>query len=149
MLFCNSVKISSTIFLYVIQQSPQSIKSIINCGETYFYCIVKCFLMIKLKTLSAHPRGAFLISRNELSHVSVTRSFLDIKNSACQRTHFGKNFLRNSCLTTTTLQQFPITKQKSTSRLSVLRHSSLFIYFKFLFGTKHYHSPAVQNKTSP
>ena len=98
---------------------------------------------------SAHPRGAFLISRNELSHVSVTRSFLDIKNSACQRTHFGKNFLRNSCLTTTTLQQFPITKQKSTSRLSVLRHSSLFIYFKFLFGTKHYHSPAVQNKTSP
>ena len=71
------------------------------------------------------------------------------KNSASQRTHFSKNFLRNSCLTTTTLQQFPITKQKSTSRLSVLRHSSLFIYFKFLFGTKHYHSPAVQNKTSP
>ena len=30
---------------------------------------------------SAHPRGAFLISRNELSHVSVTRSFLDIKKS--------------------------------------------------------------------
>ena len=28
---------------------------------------------------SAHPRGAFLISRNELSHVSMTRSFLDIK----------------------------------------------------------------------
>ena len=24
------------------------------------------------------------------------------KNSACQRTHFSKNFLRNSCLTTTT-----------------------------------------------
>ena len=30
---------------------------------------------------SAHPRGAFLISRNELSHVSVTRSFLDIKKA--------------------------------------------------------------------
>ena len=81
MLFCNSVKISSTIFLYVIQQSPQSIKSIINCGATYFYCLVKCFFMLKLTTLSAHPRGAFLISRNELSHVSMTRSFLDIKKS--------------------------------------------------------------------
>ena len=31
------------------------------------------------------------------------------KNSACQRTHFGKNFLRNSCLTITTLLHFPIT----------------------------------------
>ena len=31
------------------------------------------------------------------------------KNSACQRTHFSKNFLPNSRLTTTMLQQFPIT----------------------------------------
>ena len=34
--------------------------------------------------------------------------FLCHKNSACHRTHFGKNFLRNYCLTATTLQQFPI-----------------------------------------
>ena len=27
--------------------------------------------------------------------------------SACQRMHFGKNFLRNSCLIITTLQLFP------------------------------------------
>ena len=36
---------------------------------------------ILLLRASAHPRGAFLISRNELSHVSVTRSFLDMNKN--------------------------------------------------------------------
>ena len=50
-------------------------------------------------------------------------AFQDIKNSACQRTHFGKNFLRNSCLTATTLQHFPIKEQSGQVHIISLNPS--------------------------
>lgn len=39
------------------------------------------------------------------------------KKSACQHTHFDKNFSRTSCLTNTTLQQFPINQKSHNSSL--------------------------------